>query len=116
MKTEGWAERKYPLDIDPPITADKVLDWLANCDEDILISVREKLNEWNLDDDLVTLVLDRSEASALSYFVAFSALHHETKSKLTSHEENMINKVARLDPDAYTLWRDSVVRAVNATK
>lgn len=61
----------------------------------------------------ITLVLDHGEASALSYFVAFSAwVHSEKGSKLTDHENRMITKVAQLDPDGYRMWQESVGRAI----
>ena len=97
---------------DSPAFSDILRD-ASNLDDAELGKLREQLNEWlDGDNDTLTLILDRGEASALSYFVAFAALAHPS---LTRHEDSMVTKVAQLDEDGFKMWQDSVGSA-NRTK
>jgi hypothetical protein len=60
--------------------------------------------------ETVILKLNHGELSALSYLVAFAVLNHP---KLTPHENDLVTKISQLDPDAYTMWRASVLRAAD---
>ncbi len=63
--------------------------------------------------ELHTLTLTPGEASALSYFVAFAALHHEP---MTPHEQAMVSRVSAMDPDAFTMWRTAVLDAAGRSE
>ena len=69
------------------------------------------------DDEEIVLSLTPGEASALSYFIAFAALKHMEKGdgKLTSHEDAMVTKVSKLDPEAYRQWQEAVFRAAGGS-